>query len=88
MAGCKALSLICKLITTSLWNLIVDKTINIIDMNERYLQLVTFLKDSENIMEDFLTGKVHPLPDMAVKEDVMFEALKAESEYDTDFIVI
>ena len=63
----------------------------IIDMNERYLQLVqlvTFLKNSENIMEDFLTGKVRPFPDVAVKEDVMFEALKAESEYDADCIVI
>ena len=88
MAGCTALGLICKLITTPLWNLIEDKTINVIDMNEHYLQLVTFLKDCENIMEDFLTGKVRPFPDVAVKEDVMFEALKAESEYDTDCIVI
>ena len=39
VAGCKALGLICKVITTPLWNLIEDKSINIIDMNQRYLQL-------------------------------------------------
>ena len=87
--GCKALGLICKLITTPLWNLIEDQTINIIDMNERYLQLVTFLKDvSNNNLEDFITGTNHPFPDVAVKEDVLYKVLITESEVDADCLVI
>ena len=44
IAGCKALRLVCNLITILLWNLIENHTINIIDKNAHYLQLVTFLR--------------------------------------------
>ena len=76
MAECKALGVICKLITTPLWNLIEDPSINIIDMNHRYLQLVSFLKDiSEDNVGDFLEGKLDPFPDRPIKKDVRFDAL-------------
>lgn len=89
MSGCKALGLICKLITTPLWHLLEDKSINIVDMNERYLQLVTFLRDiKDDRMEDFICGRIRPFPDVLVKEDVMFQALIADSKYDADCIVI
>ena len=39
VAGCKALGLISCLITTSLWRMIEDKTINIVDMNGKSTKL-------------------------------------------------
>ena len=89
LAGCKALGLVSKLITAPLWNLIEDPSIHILDMNNRYLQLVTFLKDMSNgKMEEFVAGKVRPFPDVGIKEDVMFKALIKEAEYDADCQVI
>lgn len=43
LAGVKALGLISKLLTCPLWHLLEDKSVNILDMNEKYQQLVTFL---------------------------------------------
>jgi hypothetical protein len=37
IAGCKASGLICKLVSTPLWNLLENKTINILEMNRYYL---------------------------------------------------
>lgn len=89
IAGCKALGLISKLITAPVWNLIEDPSFHILDMNNCYLQLVTFLKDISNgNLEIFVTGKVRPFPDAGVKEDVMFKALIKEAEYDADCQVI
>jgi hypothetical protein len=42
LAGVKALGLISKLLTCPLWHLLEDKFVNILDMNEKYQQLVTF----------------------------------------------
>ena len=39
VAGFKALGLISCLITTPLWSMIEDKTINIVDMNGKYTEL-------------------------------------------------
>ncbi len=89
MSECKALGLICKLITTPLWNLIEECSINIFDMNDRYLQLVNFLEEiSEDKMMDFLLGKLYPFPDRPVKDDILFKALIAPSEHNSDCIVI
>ena len=82
LAGCKALGLICKLITGPLWNLIEDPNIHILDMNERYLQLVTFLSDADTQL--FMDGQARPFPDVLVKEDAMYLALIEPSEFDAD----
>ena len=82
LAGCKALGLISKLITGPLWNLIEDPCVHIIDMNERYLQLVDFLFNCD--VDLFLVGQARPFPDRSIKEDALFKALIASSEYDAD----
>ena len=46
IAGVKALGLIYLLITCPLWTVLEDPNITITDMNDKYLQLVTFLDDS------------------------------------------
>lgn len=82
LSGCKALGLICKLITSPLWNLIEDPTIHILDMNDRYLQLVNFLADAD--VEKFMDGQARPFPDVNVKVDALYHALTEPSQYDAD----
>ena len=57
-------------------------------MNQRYQQLVTFLKDVNNDLDGFLKGELVPFPDVKIKNDVLFQALTKESKEDADCIVI
>ena len=57
LAGVKALGLISKLLTCPRWHLLEDKSVNILDMNEKYQQLVTFLNtDASANINSFMSG--------------------------------
>ena len=88
MAGCKALGLVCKIITSPLWNLIANKSINIMDMNLHYLQLVTFLKDANNNLHAIMPGEIQPFPNVPLMKDILYKTLIEESEVDEDCMVI
>jgi hypothetical protein len=83
IAGCKALGLICKLITTPLWNLIERKDIHIMDMNKHYLELTTFLNDASQDLDGFISGRMLPFGENTyIKRGKVFEKLISQSEHD------
>ena len=87
IAGCKALGLVCKLVTTPLWRLLERKR-HIFDMNKKYLEMTTFLKDASTNAEDFMCGQMKPFDDIPVKEDYWFHELIKPSVYDVDCITL
>ena len=84
VAGCKALGLVCKLVTTPFWTLIEKKTQHILDMNVKCIQLTTFLRDATANVTDFMTGNIRAFPDIEIKEDCWYEDLVTPSKYDDD----
>lgn len=85
VAGCKALGLISKLVSTPLWNLLEDKSINILDMNKYYLMLKSGLQEATENVNGFMTGTVRPFgEEVYVKEDIVYDTLVAPSHYDDD----
>ena len=76
VSGCKALGLICKLVTTPLWSLLENKTINILQMNKYYLMLKNGLQDAANNISEFMVGNLRPVgEEVPVKEDIVYESL-------------
>jgi hypothetical protein len=85
IAGCKASGLICKLVSTPLWNLLENKTINILEMNRYYLMLKTGLQVAATNVLDFMLGRVRPFGDeVEIREDLVYESLVEQSEYDNE----
>ena len=85
VAGCKALGLVCKIISTPFWNLLEDKNINILEMDEHYVRLKSGLRDAAENVPEFMQGKVRPFGDsVRVKEDMVYDSLIEPSQYDTD----
>ena len=82
VAGCKALGLISKFVSTPLWTLIEDKSIHILDMSEKYQQLVTALNHAALHVTDFMEGNILPFEHTPVNEDYFLDALLAPFEYD------
>ena len=84
LAGCKALGLISKFITTPLWRVIEDKSLHILDMSSKYQQLVDCLQKASAAPADFMNGDVLPFgEDTIVKRDCIYTHLLAPSEYDS-----
>ena len=83
IAGCKALGLVCKLVTIPLWRLLESKR-HILDMNVKYLELTTFLRDSAINVVEFMLGNLRPFQDIEIKEDFWFEELVKPSGFDDD----
>ena len=81
LAGIKALGLISKLITCPLWSVLEDKGVSIVDMNERYLDLVTFLEDASQNVANFQSGQMVLFEDR-LKKDREYESLLAPREFD------
>ena len=81
--GCKALGLVCKLVTTPLWSLLESKQ-HIFDMNVKYLELTTFLWDLAINVVEFMLGNLRPFQDIEIKEDCWFEELVKPSGFDDD----
>lgn len=89
IAGSKALGLICYFITSPLWTLIEAKTVNILDMNVHYNNLLLFLEsfDDSNI-DEFINGnKLVFGEDTYVKRDCILDNLLQPSPYDNLVIV-
>ena len=83
IAGCKVLGLVCKLVTTPPWRLLESKQ-HILDMNVKYLELTTFLRDSAINVVEFMLGNLRPFQDMEIKEDCWFGELVKPSGFDDD----
>ena len=81
VAGCKALGLISKYITTPLWHLIEDKSVHIMDLAKPCLELTTFLTDACQNLTSFMGGNMR-LSFGNVKEDAILTSLLEPSKYD------
>ena len=88
VAGCKALGLISKFITTPLWNTIENKDISISMMNARYVKLLTYLEDSTQNIENFMQGNLILFEDVPIKKDKVYYSLTEPSDFDHHVIVI
>ena len=88
IAGTKALGLISKFITTPLWAIVEDKKVHILDMNQRYLQLLNYIKDAALNTDAFMCGKLKLYEDVSVKDDAILQALVEPSECDGDCKVV
>ena len=88
IAGTKALGLISKFITTPLWVIVEDKKVHILDMNQRYLQLLNYIKDATLNIDAFMCGKLKLYEDVSVKDDAILQALVEPSECDGDCKVV
>jgi len=84
LAGVKALGLISKFITCPLWHLLEDKSVNILDINERYQQLVTFLNtDALADLANFMSGHLQLFGnDTYVVKNQIYYSLIKPSPYD------
>ena len=76
IAGCKALGLISKFISTPLWTMTEDKSIHVLDMSARYQSLVNCLHEASENPRDFMEGKLLPFgDDTPVNDDCFLDAL-------------
>jgi len=83
VAGVKALGLIYKFVTCPLWSLLENRNISIIDMNAKYLELVTFLDDASKNVPQFMRGEIFPFgDDTYVEKGPIFDAFLEPCAYD------
>lgn len=84
VAGCKALGLIAFLITTPLWCTIEDKLLHILDACPYYEEIITYLEECSNDVENFMSGnnKLSFCDEMSLASNEIYQALIAPSEYD------
>ena len=83
LAGCKALGLICRLVTQPLWSTLEDKSIHILDMNKKYSELLDFFTTANDDIALFMKGGILPFgDDTYVHEDQVYRCLVADDEYD------
>ena len=79
VAGCKALGLVNKLITTPFWNLIESKNVTIFDLNDKYIELLQFFDNASQNLEKFMNGEILPFGSSTeVKKDKIYECLVNE----------
>lgn len=88
IAGCKALGLISKLISTPLWNVIENKQVSISMMNARFLQLLVYLNDVSENLEKYVTGECVVFDDVPIKKDQVYECLIKPRKFDENVIII
>ena len=83
IAGCKALGLIDKHITGTLWR-IFESGVHILDIPEHYTTLKVFLSEctAQNI-HAFMSGDKTPFNSELIKHDEIWQTLISESHYDT-----
>ncbi|WAR14697.1 hypothetical protein MAR_004802 [Mya arenaria] len=72
VAGLKALGLISKMVTSPLWCILEDRNVSMVDMNAKYLELVTFLQDAANNTEQFMNGDLQIFNEH-VKRDCIYD---------------
>ncbi|WAQ97077.1 hypothetical protein MAR_029767, partial [Mya arenaria] len=81
VAGLKALGLISKMVTSPLWCILEDRNVSMVDMNAKYLELVTFLQDAANNTEQFMNGDLQIFNEH-VKRDCIYDYIVRPSRYD------
>ena len=88
VAGTKALGLISRHLTGPLWNLLENKNIHILEMNQFYLKLVNFVSDSSSNIESFMTGNTMVFGAATeIKKDRVYEYLLEPWEHDDKVVV-
>ena len=82
-AGCKALGLMNKFVTSPLWQ-ILESDIHIFGMNEHYTKLLQFLQKNKLNACEFMTGASIPFTEVEVNEDdILQELLKPQEDIDS-----
>ena len=91
IAGCKALGLIDKLVTTPFWRSLESNT-HIKDVPKICSKLLSFFKSCEQdtqLTQAFLDGEFTPFPDISVnKDDVWNNLVQSEQEIDPLVVLI
>ena len=82
LAGVKALGLISKIITCPLWKVLENGEISLVDMNEKYLELVTFLEDASRNITNFMSGELFLFGENYVEKGPIFDALMGSDSFD------
>lgn len=82
VAGSKALGLIAFLVTTPLWCTIEDKLLHILDACPYYEEIITYLEECSNNVENFMSGnnKLSLCDEMYLASNEIYQALIAPSE--------
>ena len=66
-----------------MWTVLEDPNITITDMNDKYLQLVTFLDDSSKNVQNFMTGQLFTFgEDTYIEKGPIFDALMRQDKFD------
>ena len=90
ITGFRALGVINKFISTPLLNILEDKSRHILDMNERYKTLVTYLETVYVDViraQDLIRGEFRSFEDLAIKKDQEWACL-VQSDNDAECIAI
>lgn len=82
LAGCKALGLVNKFITGPLWRVLDSKDITILEMNERFQTLLSYLNKWSLDASCVLSGDALLYDDFPPSEDQIYSCLMAPSEHD------
>ncbi len=82
IAGCKAMGLICKFITSPLWRLLESKDTHIFDINSKLKELLNYVTKASTQIPQFMSGDLPSFGE--VKEDWSYTALVEPSKYDDD----
>ena len=82
LAGVKALGLISKFITSPLWTVLETKEISIVDMNEKYLELLTFIDDASRNVRNFMAGELFLFGQDYIEKGPILDALIGTDSFD------
>ncbi|XP_072171738.1 uncharacterized protein [Diadema setosum] len=81
LAGCRALGLVSKIITSPLWRCLEDKAIHILDLPKIYDNIQVALHRGTQNPHEFMDGTINPF-DVNFQDDVVFRALTEPADYD------
>lgn len=87
IAGVQALGLIDKHLMSPPQRLLEDKTLPVLDMNQKYENLSIFLSTSNNV-PSFITGEFIPFPEVPIKQDANWHGLVKSANSDAETISI
>eukprot|EP00117_Sycon_ciliatum_P036187 scpid41604/ scgid27282/ len=86
IAGVRALGLVDKHLTSPLWRVLEDKTVSLLDMNNKYHKLCEFLRQPD--AAGFITGESVPFPEVPIKKDAKWLSLVAPANNDAETMSI
>ena len=82
LAGCRALGLVSKLVTSPLWRHIEDKTQHILDLPEVFQRTTDLLKEGSSSADKFINGDLQDIADDVHVEDPVFQCLTEPCDND------